>query len=47
VDERSERWARRFDWIVLVAATLVIPVVAIEESDASATLRSIAALPIG
>jgi hypothetical protein len=32
VDERSERWERRFDWVLLTAAVLVIPVVAIEES---------------
>src|SRR5215218_7857355 len=44
MDERSERWARRFDWIVLIAAALVIPVVAIEQSDASETLRDIAGI---
>jgi hypothetical protein len=34
VDERSQRVARAFEWPVLVAALLVIPVIAIEESDA-------------
>jgi voltage-gated potassium channel len=42
MDERSERWARRFDWIVLVAAALVIPVIAAEQSDVGETLRTIA-----
>jgi voltage-gated potassium channel len=44
MDERSERWARRFDWIVLVAAALVIPVVAIEQSDRSEPLRTVAGI---
>jgi voltage-gated potassium channel len=32
VDERSKRWERRFEWPVLAAALLVVPVIAIEES---------------
>jgi voltage-gated potassium channel len=44
VDERSERWARRFDWIVLGAATLVIPVIAVEQSDVGEPLRTIAGI---
>jgi len=35
MDERSERIARRFDLPMLAAALLVIPVLAIEESDLS------------
>jgi voltage-gated potassium channel len=42
VDERSERWERRFDWVLLTAAVLVIPVVAIEESRTGESLRRIA-----
>jgi voltage-gated potassium channel len=34
VDERSARWERRFELPVLLAALLVIPVIAIEQSDA-------------
>jgi voltage-gated potassium channel len=33
VDERSERIAKRFEWPMVVAALLVIPLVAIEQSD--------------
>jgi hypothetical protein len=33
MDERSERIARRFQWPMLVAALLVIPVIVIEESN--------------
>ena len=33
MDDRSERIARRFDWPVLIAASLVIPVIALEESS--------------
>jgi voltage-gated potassium channel len=44
VDERSERWARRFDWIVLVAAALVIPVVAVEQAETSDTLKTAAGI---
>jgi voltage-gated potassium channel len=32
VVERAKRWEQRFEWPVLVAALLVIPVIAIEES---------------
>ena len=42
MDERSERWGRRFDWVLLTAAVLVIPVVAIEESGTGESLRRIA-----
>jgi hypothetical protein len=42
MDPRSERWARRFDWVVLVAAALVIPVVAIEQSSPGDSLRTAA-----
>jgi voltage-gated potassium channel len=44
VDERTERWARRFDWIVLVAAALVIPVVVIEQAEANDTLKTVAGI---
>jgi voltage-gated potassium channel len=44
VEERSQRWARRFDWIVLVAAALVIPVVVIEQADPNDTLRTVAGI---
>lgn len=33
VDERSERWQRRFELPVLVAALLVVPVMAVEQSS--------------
>jgi voltage-gated potassium channel len=33
MDERSRRVARRFEWPVLIAALLVIPVIVIEESN--------------
>jgi hypothetical protein len=33
MDERSERIARRFDMPMLVAALLVVPVVAVEQSS--------------
>jgi voltage-gated potassium channel len=42
MDERHERWARRFDWILLVAAALVVPVVVIEQADPNATLETVA-----
>lgn len=44
VDERTERWARRFDWIVLVAAALVIPVVVIEQAEPNDTLTAVAGI---
>ena len=40
--ERSERGGRRFDWVLLIAAVLVIPVVAIEESGTGESLGRIA-----
>jgi voltage-gated potassium channel len=42
VDERSERIAKRFEWPVLVAALLVIPVIVIEQSDVREPLDTIA-----
>jgi hypothetical protein len=33
VDERAERWQRRFELPLLIAALLVIPLIAIEQSD--------------
>lgn len=44
VDERSQRWARRFDWIVLVAAALVIPVVVIEQAETSGSVKMLAGI---
>jgi len=42
MDERSERVARRFELPMMVAALLMIPVIAIEQSDAEPSLRAIA-----
>jgi voltage-gated potassium channel len=44
MDERGARFERRFDWIVLVAAALVIPVVAVEQSHPSDRLQTIAGI---
>jgi voltage-gated potassium channel len=44
VDERQRRWERRFDWIILVAAALVIPVVVIEQADTNDRLRTVAGI---
>jgi voltage-gated potassium channel len=44
VDKRTERWARRFDWVVLVAAALVVPVIVVEQSDAGEPLSAIASV---
>jgi len=44
VDERRERWARRFDLLVLVAAALVIPVVIIEQTDTNDTFKTLAGI---
>jgi voltage-gated potassium channel len=44
VSERAERWQRRFEVPVLVAALLVIPVIAIEQSGAGDPWRSLAAV---
>lgn len=41
MDERSERVARRFELPMMVAALLMIPVIAIEQSDAPEELRAI------
>lgn len=42
MDERSERIARRFDVPMLVAALLVVPVVAVEESSLGDPWRAVA-----
>jgi voltage-gated potassium channel len=42
MDERSTRMARRFELPMLVAALLVIPVIAVEQSDAREPWQSIA-----
>jgi len=42
MDERSRRVARRFELPMLVAALLVIPVIAVEQSDAGEPWRAIA-----
>jgi hypothetical protein len=44
VDEWRERWARRFDVAVLVAAALVIPVVVIEQTRTDNSLKTVAGL---
>ena len=44
MDEWRERWARRFDVLVLVAATLVIPVVIIEQTSTGDALKTSAAI---
>jgi voltage-gated potassium channel len=41
VDERSRRFARRFELPILVAALLVIPVIVIEESNVSDTWKTV------
>lgn len=33
MDERSERWARRFELPLLIAALLVIPMLALDQAD--------------
>jgi voltage-gated potassium channel len=42
MDERSARLAKRFEVPMLIAAVLVIPVIAIEQSDASDAWRTLA-----
>lgn len=42
MDERPRRWERRLEVPVLVAALLVIPVIAIEESDTGEPWRTLA-----
>ena len=44
MDERSERMARRFEVPILVAALLVIPVIAIEQSSVGEPWTSVAAV---
>jgi voltage-gated potassium channel len=44
VDERSERIARRFEWPIVIAAILVIPVIVIEQSGAGEPWTTIAAV---
>jgi voltage-gated potassium channel len=41
VDERSRRFAKRFEVPILVAALLVIPVIVIEESNVSDTWKTV------
>ncbi len=44
MDERSRRVERAFQWPILLAALLVVPVVVIQESDVEGPLHSIAAV---
>ncbi|MBA2569509.1 MAG: two pore domain potassium channel family protein [Actinobacteria bacterium] len=44
MDERSRRVERAFEWPILIAALLVIPVVAIEQSDLGDPWRFLAAV---
>jgi len=44
METRAAAWERRFDWIVMVAAALVVPVIAVEQSHAGHTLRFLAAI---
>jgi voltage-gated potassium channel len=44
VDERSERIQRRFEWPVLAAALLVIPIIAVEETRPGEPWEAIAAV---
>jgi hypothetical protein len=44
VDERSERIAKHFDGPMLVAALLVVPVVAVEQSNLGDPWRALAAV---
>jgi hypothetical protein len=43
VNARAERWQRRFEVPILVAALLVIPVIAVEESSLGRPWTTIAA----
>ncbi|MBA2361420.1 MAG: two pore domain potassium channel family protein [Actinobacteria bacterium] len=44
MNERAERWQRRFEVPVLIAALLVIPVIAVEQSDAGEPWPTLAAV---
>jgi voltage-gated potassium channel len=44
MDERSERIARRFDAPMLVAALLVVPVVAVEQSSLAEPWTTLASI---
>jgi voltage-gated potassium channel len=44
MDERSERIQKRFEWPMLVAALLVIPVIVVEESDYGQPWETIASV---
>jgi voltage-gated potassium channel len=44
METRAARWERRFDWIVMVAAALVVPIIAVEQSHAGHTLRTLATI---
>ena len=43
-DQRAREWERRFEVPILVAALLVIPVIAVEQSDAGEPWRSLAGI---
>lgn len=43
MDERARRWERRFEKPVLVAALLVLPVIAIEQSRLGEPWKTVAA----
>jgi voltage-gated potassium channel len=42
VDARAERWQKRFELPVLIAALLVIPLIALEQSDVGEPWRTVA-----
>jgi voltage-gated potassium channel len=42
VDERSERLERRFEWPIVIAALLVIPIIFLEQTDAGEPWETIA-----
>jgi voltage-gated potassium channel len=44
VDARSQRWERRFEFPVLVAALLVIPVIVVEQSSFGGPWKTLAAV---
>jgi voltage-gated potassium channel len=44
MDDRAERWERRFQLPMLVAALLVIPVIVVEQSDVGEPWRTLAGL---
>src|SRR5687767_14087583 len=42
VNERARRMERRLEWPMLVAALLVVPAIAIEQSEATGALKTVA-----